>query len=761
MSDRTLDLHSRGLRGESYASLARRTGAFGAAAGDSDSTVLTKMFDDLSANVQGVNNFRATFAEAVADFAVGEYFTTAESGSLRIYKRTGTSPFYVDQGDDAAPVTRTEAQLIKGARVNLLAYGAVPSDESAAADNVIALNAAISDVYAAGGGYVEITDDFALGGPWVNYGTFTYQAGGTVPFKRGLIRMRSGVHIVGHGGSRGAGAPRLFFAAGHTDTGGMFYSPFWLGDGQVDGFTIEGVDLDGNYENQTFTQYAAANTDAGLWMHGHGVYCGSVRNLTVRNCKIHGFWGHGVFGWSGDDKITDDFLLEENDIYDNLQGGMQGALNRFRSVRNYYHGHFGWTGVGFNIETARADEESVNILSLCDTIDARDGLSTPYATIRDWDGYEGVATDSAEAAAYRIQRRRGIMLSGDYYENSPPTGQRARVKIIGVQCFEASVCSAGFEGVTIEGTFEDTYQADIRRYWPPVNNLVTVTHGGLDTFYDQCTVNAQIRTDGTLPAIAVRKFKQARITADVIGGRSAPCRLEDVGGVVTINGRDFGTAASGSLTDNTGSTSSAVVAYGASGPLDITVHAVETRSGAARQVQYATYLNVSAAWPVMVKGSATGALLGTVRDINGAAINLGVIDSATRKLDINVPVILRNTLETHGTVDHISDSGELNVNLRSPDATGRKLNFMTAGGLQFQISQLSDGGVLFQQFDDGTFERQPMRFDENGVLAINATYTSPLQTTSGWLWVSASGVLRINATKPTADSDGVAVGSQS
>lgn len=51
-------------------------------------------------------NFRATIAQGVADFAVNEFFSSGETGELRIYKRTGTSPFYVDQGDTVAPLSK-------------------------------------------------------------------------------------------------------------------------------------------------------------------------------------------------------------------------------------------------------------------------------------------------------------------------------------------------------------------------------------------------------------------------------------------------------------------------------------------------------------------------------------------------------------------------------------------------------------------------------------------------------------------------------
>lgn len=59
-------------------------------------------------------NFRSTIAEGIADFAVGEYFTstdddalTANTGSIRMYKRIVGSPYYQDEGDDAAPIAKS------------------------------------------------------------------------------------------------------------------------------------------------------------------------------------------------------------------------------------------------------------------------------------------------------------------------------------------------------------------------------------------------------------------------------------------------------------------------------------------------------------------------------------------------------------------------------------------------------------------------------------------------------------------------------
>jgi hypothetical protein len=68
----------------------------------------------LSIVLAGVTNYRATFAEALIDFTDGEYFSSAESGTLRLYKR-GPGITYTDQGDVVAPVSRALLAATTGA----------------------------------------------------------------------------------------------------------------------------------------------------------------------------------------------------------------------------------------------------------------------------------------------------------------------------------------------------------------------------------------------------------------------------------------------------------------------------------------------------------------------------------------------------------------------------------------------------------------------------------------------------------------------
>jgi hypothetical protein len=631
-----------------------------------------------------------------------------------------------------------------------------------------AIQAAINYVSDNGGGIVDFggsENQFAIGGDWDTYGTFHIRGqANPTPFKRGMIYLRPNVILRGNGKSKGGDAPRIFLMPGFQDPGGMFYTRFWESDGQIDNVTFEGIEIDGNIENQIISTYTGGNSDSGLWMHGHGIYGGSLWNLLVHKCKIHGFWGHAVFGFHDVGKVTGRYTLIDNDIYDCMQGGCQVDMNWFYSERNYYHGNGGWTGIGFNVETAALDAEARYITSLNDTFDCRDGLSPLFATVVSFSGYPGLDTNSAEALAAQTHRRRGIMFSGDFYQYSTNLGQRGEIQIINPKCYECNIQVTGWRNIQITNPYiEVNYQPDINRYWPPIGCNISISPGGADEYNDMLTLTGvQIRSDDSQPNIYVRKMRMAKIDANIIGGRSSGIRMESCGScIVTLFAKNFGTLTAGTPGPSIGPTSSAIVMYGNEGPMDLTIHAQDTR-GASAQMQYAAYLNVgySTSAPVLIRGTSTGHLIAPVNDVNNSVIQDGMYDATVRKRIFNTPVVMNAGLETHGTVDFISDSGSANINLRSPDGTNRNINFMTASGLQFQIAQLQDGGVLFQQFTDGAYQRQPLRFDENGVIAFNATWDNPMQTTNGWLWVDATNILRINLAKPTSDTDGTVVGTQ-
>lgn len=55
-------------------------------------------------------------SQAVADLPVGAYFTCEELGSLRAYRRTNTTPFYVDLGDNEVPLNQATFDTSLAAR---------------------------------------------------------------------------------------------------------------------------------------------------------------------------------------------------------------------------------------------------------------------------------------------------------------------------------------------------------------------------------------------------------------------------------------------------------------------------------------------------------------------------------------------------------------------------------------------------------------------------------------------------------------------
>lgn len=104
----------------------------------------------------GVDRYFATIAAGVAGSTVGQFFASAESGSTRVYLRTGSTPFYIDQGNAAAPVTRALLAAADGWKLVGQPFVAAamfrqPADGT---DDALALQRAIDAVSAAGGGTV-------------------------------------------------------------------------------------------------------------------------------------------------------------------------------------------------------------------------------------------------------------------------------------------------------------------------------------------------------------------------------------------------------------------------------------------------------------------------------------------------------------------------------------------------------------------------------------------------------------------------------
>ncbi|PZU71059.1 Calx-beta domain-containing protein [Sphingobium sp.] len=618
---------------------------------------------------------------------------------------------------------------------------------------------------------------YVCGGDYTTYGFLILKEKGLADapfaFKRGRIPLVSGVEL--RGNSRTSRA-KFLAAPGDHNPGGLFYVPFWeeIPDDKISKVGFKWLDIDGNEENQTYSAYAAKTSDGNMWIQGHAISGGAVHGLQVYECAIHGWWGHAVFGWGALDfgKTSNDWAMIGNDIYNNMQGGAQIAMSRFYSERNYYHGDGGWTALGPNIEVHGEDEEFFDIVSMNDIFDGRDGLSTVIATTN-WanaiGGFAGYDTDSADAINGRRHFRRGMMISGNWYTlpaDNKFQRQRGRVSIIHPKCWQSNIVSTGTDRVIVDSAIIETTYEDVSKLWPMATDAIRISpaNGELDiTGFDQAVVrNAVINHDMDGHGVFCSGFKKIDVSAQITGSRKTGVRLEACGGRVVADIENVGT-----IVDGHPEASSAVTIYGQRGPLLVDVQAVESREGAARQMTHAVYVNTSVGFPVRISGSATGMLTDKWENVSNNAIDAGLIDQAERRLSPNIPFSPSAGFETEGDITFRSTSGDLNINLESPDGTARKINFKDTGGLEAQIHQLSDGNLQINMFDDGVAVGTPLIIYNDGHLVTNSGWENPIAirpvaggTTLGWLWMSEDQVMRVKATRPTSDDDGTAVGDQ-
>lgn len=152
--------------------------------------------------VQALTNLRATRAEGVADFAVGVFFASAETGDLRIYKRTAIAPFYQDEGDAVAPLTKgllASADPGKGAA--LVTY--VPPGDDAAPTDVsqqLARRLTPEDYGAAGDGVADDGPAFLrAANEAVARGVFLRGIRGSIYRLGAGINAPAGLHFDGEG----------------------------------------------------------------------------------------------------------------------------------------------------------------------------------------------------------------------------------------------------------------------------------------------------------------------------------------------------------------------------------------------------------------------------------------------------------------------------------------------------------------------------------------------------------------------------------
>ena len=309
------------------------------------------LYDYINDNVVGasaaVSNFRATLARGVADFAVGQYFSTAETGELRLYERIATTPFYLDMGDAAAPVTKGLLTGSAGATLvgtsgsgigaqtvqarlshNQAIYAAAFGVSTTSADNTAGLNAAISEAFTSGRTLVLPT------------GTINYTSPLTFPDAAGTLR------IVGEG------RPREL-------TGGISGDPLaptgtelkYNGiTGDAFGWTITGAN---KRVYLTLENLAIQGNKAG-GTSGHGIHLKTAESAsaflpTYRTVSVMGCKEHNIFH---DGNVFESSLF---DVRSSLAGGSgffsRANLSGLPGEVSFFRGSFvSNTGNGIDID---------------------------------------------------------------------------------------------------------------------------------------------------------------------------------------------------------------------------------------------------------------------------------------------------------------------------------------------------------------------------------------------------------------------------
>ena len=164
----------------------------------------------------GIENYYGTIAEGVANTPVGDYFASPETGTVRIYLRTVNTPYYQDQGDSVAPVTRQQLSISEANAASSASIATIQAAAVAAAMN--SSNAPYANAYASSlpkgvtsttitaAGTGGTSGTYALGvsgGPTGFAGTYTISGGGV-----------TAITITNPGLSTATTAPTLSFPSG-------------------------------------------------------------------------------------------------------------------------------------------------------------------------------------------------------------------------------------------------------------------------------------------------------------------------------------------------------------------------------------------------------------------------------------------------------------------------------------------------------------------------------------------------------------------
>lgn len=611
---------------------------------------------------------------------------------------------------------------------------------------------------------------YSLGGTYATNGDWN-GVGGPFPFKRGLVKLYSNVKNKGHGA-------KVRVTGGRTDPGGMFYHAFWEGT-TLENITFQGIEMDGNLPNQIITPIPANTHDDKVWQHGHAIAIYGARKIYVRNCEIHGFRGAGINIGVGANEVgapanTRSRLvrISECEFYDNFSHDIGGGTDDFEVVDcRFYDGTMParWVGA-LDIEKLDAWVNINNVRIHGNVFDFRFGYGPPERTPQ-------FASNSSQALAMRRRYRRAC--TGSFYYGGFPgnvyNGTMDGFTFTDNVIYQGSVDVDNWINVDISrNKFFNTYE-DIGGLVLTPGNCIGVTQFANDStnpprvtgLYGATIRDNRIDHDIEGAGIFVEAFENISVGGGYIKhARGAGVRLNGCSGSVSdIDIENVGADDSSQPADLQGQFSSAVVAFGGMArALQISdIRAVETRSGSARRMTRVVYANVSAEPLTRIENvTGTGMLVKIVKDVNGSTLQQGNVDAGAPVLAFSRPVELAGGAKvTNGSFDVSSATGDASITLAAAAGKEGKIALTTAGGLEFILSLLPSGRFSLNTYNNGVAVAVPLAVENDGHLTMLADWQHPWQVPEiGYLWLTAAGVLRFSATRPTAEADGSAVGSQ-
>lgn len=668
----------------------------------------------------------------------------------------------------------------------LVQYG---TDDTAAVQMAINVASATGRTILCGG--PEFT--YLIAGEHETLGTFTHPTAGTVPFKRGILRLKSNVHFLGMGtGDPGTGA-RFLLSGGRTDPGQLFHHPFWEAPGsRVENVSWFGVELDGNYPNQYVTPYPANTPDNQIWQHGHGIAVFGVRNWHVDMCCIHGFRGAGVnLGNSEVESLayadrSRGVSVLRSTFYDNFSHDIGTTLDDVEIAHNTFR-----DGVMRSRWVHAVSCEKLDPNALMNNIRIHHNLFDFRYGYRPVESEPQFASDDPAALAIRKRYRRAVSFSFFYggFPNNVYNGTMRGISVTDNTIYQGSIDVFNWTGVTIARNEIYNFYED---FGGDVLHAITVNqsaNSSSDTPFVVGLTGALIH-DNTIDhdlnsyGIQVEGYTQISVRGGSIKrARAGGVRINGCSGTVhDIDIVNVGRNDDANEPALVGMFSSGVTIFGGSDhTLSVSdIRASDTR-GVGTVMKYAVYANVGARPITRVQNvTAQGVLRGAYREVTPGTVFNGGGNLHVRLDDYSPLTFEVGNLHASGArlpiaTGFYDEDGALLAGFGKTDnGDATNLSFFDAAGLQAQMQFVrASGNLRIGMFDgptfrgfsatfrnDGGIDLPGASFAADGKVTLEANWQKPIKVGVTYNWPSDTNVWRSSTEVPTSDSDGVAVGSQ-